>query len=521
MGSPRRRTSCLSSREFIRRVLPPTVSDNSIDSRSVTPSDTFRRDLILLACLSLLLRWVFRGRWLEGWDSVNFAYGVLHFDPLHHQPHFPGYPVYMAAAKLFHALGADPVAALALTGAVGGGLAVIPLMVLTREAFGSRVAAGAGLLYAVNPLLWLESEKAFSDPFGLLLLLSALAAAGLAYRRSRGFYAAGVLMGLALGVRLSYFPFLVPLAASCFQYSPSVDQGSRRNLLRMLNGGILGVGAWSLPLLFRFPSAALLQAGESHAEGHFTQWGGSIVTDPGALDRLTAFLWNLGPNGFGLWWPDAPQPVVRLLLTLLTLPLLVRGFRQLARAGWTAPFFWAFVPYALWALLGQNLTSVRHVMPLVALLIPVLAAGMATPFSPRSFLPLTFARAVPLLLLPVAVLLTASVSFPLLHLHATEPPTRVQAARYLRESHDHRSAWLLTWNSTRVLEWYAPEWASRVLADPPKALPNGERLLVLSDSPKLDALKRAGYTLRLLRQFERSRYVHTWFHRLDLWEARK
>src|SRR5258705_6827124 len=32
---------------------------------------------------------------LEDIDSINFALGLRHFDPALHQPHPPGYPVYM------------------------------------------------------------------------------------------------------------------------------------------------------------------------------------------------------------------------------------------------------------------------------------------------------------------------------------------------------------------------------------------------------------------------------------------
>src|SRR5205085_240330 len=33
---------------------------------------------------------------LEDIDSINFAFGLHHFDPALHQPHPPGYPVYIA-----------------------------------------------------------------------------------------------------------------------------------------------------------------------------------------------------------------------------------------------------------------------------------------------------------------------------------------------------------------------------------------------------------------------------------------
>ena len=37
---------------------------------------------------------------LEDLDSVNFALGVRHFDVAQHQPHPPGYPIFIALGKL-------------------------------------------------------------------------------------------------------------------------------------------------------------------------------------------------------------------------------------------------------------------------------------------------------------------------------------------------------------------------------------------------------------------------------------
>ena len=37
---------------------------------------------------------------LEDIDSINFGMGLRHFVPALHQPHPPGYPVYMAMGRL-------------------------------------------------------------------------------------------------------------------------------------------------------------------------------------------------------------------------------------------------------------------------------------------------------------------------------------------------------------------------------------------------------------------------------------
>src|SRR3954469_25761870 len=49
----------------------------------------------LLAALFVATHLPFLPQSLEDIDSMNFALGLRHFDPALHQPHPPGYPVYM------------------------------------------------------------------------------------------------------------------------------------------------------------------------------------------------------------------------------------------------------------------------------------------------------------------------------------------------------------------------------------------------------------------------------------------
>src|ERR1041384_2901670 len=49
----------------------------------------------VLAAICLLAHLPFLSPALEDIDSINFALGLHHYDPALHQPHPPGYPVYM------------------------------------------------------------------------------------------------------------------------------------------------------------------------------------------------------------------------------------------------------------------------------------------------------------------------------------------------------------------------------------------------------------------------------------------
>jgi hypothetical protein len=69
---------------------------------------------------------------LEDIDSLNFALGLRDFDPSLHQPHPPGYPVFIALGKLARLMGLSESHALAIWGPLFGVIAIFALIQLFR-----------------------------------------------------------------------------------------------------------------------------------------------------------------------------------------------------------------------------------------------------------------------------------------------------------------------------------------------------------------------------------------------------
>ena len=152
-----------------------------------------KRELAALAVLYLVAHLLYLPPTLEDIDSINFALGVRDFDVARHQPHPPGYPVFVALAKastaVLQAAGVrDPApAALALLSALAG-TALIPLLFALFRGLGAGVhlAWWAMAVAVCSPLMWFTALRPLSDMTGLALavatqvcLLSALVARGL------------------------------------------------------------------------------------------------------------------------------------------------------------------------------------------------------------------------------------------------------------------------------------------------------------------------------------------------------
>ena len=135
-----------------------------------------KRELAALAVLYLVAHLLYLPPTLEDIDSINFALGVRDFDVARHQPHPPGYPVFIALAntstavlQAFGARDAAP-AGLAVLSALAG-TALIPLLFALFRALGAAVhlAWWAMAIAACSPLMWFTALRPLSDTTGLAL----------------------------------------------------------------------------------------------------------------------------------------------------------------------------------------------------------------------------------------------------------------------------------------------------------------------------------------------------------------
>ncbi len=264
---------------------------------------------------------------LDGADSVNFALGLEDFDPALEQPHFPGYPVYIALCRLLVGAGFPEAVALSLPGVVASA-ALVPAVVALGRRLGLDTSAGIGaaLLLLAQPVLWLEGPRPMPD-----LLASACVWGALALAAGERPALGGALLGLALGVRIDLAPLCL-----CVIALPS------RARARFVAGIALGVALW-LPAFVSALGPGGLGRGAAFAVGHFSVWGSTALAGAGRDSAL---------HGIAL---GLTAPVLPLLAVLgaLRAPAPLRRFLACGLG-----------PYALWLLLGQNLASPRHFLPL-------------------------------------------------------------------------------------------------------------------------------------------------------------
>ena len=385
-----------------------------------------KRELAALAVLYLVAHLLYLPPTLEDIDSINFALGVRDFDVARHQPHPPGYPVFIALAKasasVLQAVGVrDPApAALALLSALAG-TALIPLLFALFRGFGAHIhlAWWAMAVAVCSPLMWFTALRPLSDMTGLafaaatqVCLLRALGARGLGAadvarglktpglqteiappgahdvgpgssdhgRSVRWLIAGAALCGLTAGIRVQAVMLTAPLLLAVLVWTRT-GLSSRGRLLALV-AALAGVLVWGIPLI----------AANGGLEGYLTALGSQAGEDfsgvvmlwttrqarVAALALLNSFVWPWEQYRFGV-----------AMLVLAALGAVRLGWRDRRALALCA---FAFLPYAVFHLLFHETATMRYALPL---LVPVaLLAAIAVDTLGRRTLTVASATAV-------------------------------------------------------------------------------------------------------------------------------
>lgn len=289
---------------------------------------------LALAAVTLLSRWPYRARVLYNWDAVQFALALREFDIAKHQPHPPGYLLYVGLGRLLNAWVSDPTLAYVALAMLFSAGTTFVLYWLARRMYDRATAVVAASLLAVSPLFW------FYGSVGLTYAGEAFAAtvvAWFAYRTlteggGRHLYWGAFALGLTGGIRQSVLLLLLPLWLGAAVVDIRSRPGPAPHRRLVLAGFILvgSVLAWLVPMMWLTGGPAAYVAASTQLYGSMllptSVLGGSLdVTLAQARYLIESTLVGLGP----------------LSLVALALPAYARrerwGGREWFLSVWIAP----------------------------------------------------------------------------------------------------------------------------------------------------------------------------------------
>jgi hypothetical protein len=373
------------------RVTPPGVARAGARLAAGTARLRPHVDLglgLALAAVTLLSRWPYRARMLYNWDAVQFALALREFDIAKHQPHPPGYLLYVLLGRALHAWFGDPTFAYVGLAMLFSAATTFVVYRLGRRLYDRVTATAAAALLAVSPLFWFYGSVGLTyagEAFGASLV--AWYAYGALRGSPRALYLGALTLGLMGGMRQSVLVLLFPL------WVGSAVLGIR-SLPRLLTAiGVLGgaVLSWLLPMIWLTGGAdAYIRAS--------TQLYGSVMVPTSVLEgslettlRQARYLAESVTVGLG-----------PLALAVLALPFYAR------RHGWGREdrflLAWMIPPAAFYTLVhfgqaGYVLTFLPALVLLLSrALVDTVAAGTARLRRPKWRRALTAAALVPMLL---------------------------------------------------------------------------------------------------------------------------
>lgn len=339
-----------------------------------------------LLVLSLVAHLPFLAPSLEDIDSANLALGVREFDVARHQPHPPGYPIFVGLAKLTTPLArawtpADAPSTqaeargLAIWAALLGALAALPLFLFYRALDGHAWRAALATAVALaNPLAWVTAVRPLSDIPGLAATLAALALLGGAFatqhgiarsttgygidrdalaRSGRLLVLGALVAGLAIGVRSQSLWITLPLLLLVL-----VDRAGRDVGGAVVGATItfsIGVLLWLVPLVLASGGPGAYIAAFTAQAGEDIEGVDLLATHPTPRRLALALL-----HTFVFPWVSTPLAAVVLVAAVVGAGACLfagrRALMVLVAVG---------VPYGVFHLFLQDTHETRYAIPVI------------------------------------------------------------------------------------------------------------------------------------------------------------
>jgi hypothetical protein len=199
---------------------------------------------LLLVLITILTRIPFTSKILSHWDSVQFTLATERYDITVHQPHPPGYFLYVMLGKFFNLFTGDANMSFITMSIIASSLTVFFVFLMAREMYDTKTAFWSSVLAITSPLLWFHGEVALTYIFDAFF---SVFFAFLCWKILNGQYRLIFISALVLafigGIRQSTLVFLIPLWLYSIRKSPY------KYIIISFALLVTGILSWFLPML--------------------------------------------------------------------------------------------------------------------------------------------------------------------------------------------------------------------------------------------------------------------------------
>lgn len=169
-----------------------------------------------LFVITVISRIPFTSRFLFHADSIHFALALKEYNITTHQPHPPGYFLYVMLGRLFNLFIEDENTLFIIISIIFSGLTVVAVYHLAKEIFDEKIALISSALTITSPNIWFHGEVALTyivEAFfsTLIAFLCWKIYADRGKNTDKYLYLSAIALGIAGGIRQNTAVFLFPL----------------------------------------------------------------------------------------------------------------------------------------------------------------------------------------------------------------------------------------------------------------------------------------------------------------------
>ncbi len=444
---------------------------NNITSDTDAPgsSTVIKTTLVFLSTFALYF--LTRSPELDVHDSVQFAMGIHDFNLWKHQPHPPGYPLFIFLGWIGDTVfGAGPDLSLHFVSAIGGALFIAVWFLIIRLQFNERFAWWVAGCLAITPAVWMTATKVLTDSLAAGLVSAEILATLYFLKRQRraALPAAALLGATAAGARPQLILVVLVILIAALWRGRATMKMSILTMALLIAGCLV----WLLPMSYmqwRLDPKMSLWSVYPHLAYQQWQWrldkpGTYIGAGDWSLRYLGARLAVHLLGWFGLGFGFLESPWVLGIGSVIVITGLASYFSRVQSLGdgefWRAHAPWALVHVAI--IFISLSPEQRYYLIIFPLLWVALLRGFLQMRWPWNW----SAVALPALILCVVIPLA-------IDNHRRESPS-LRLVRHLAElySADRRKDVVLLFNNVqRHVEWYAPGFVTFSKIPPASELP--------------------------------------------------
>jgi 4-amino-4-deoxy-L-arabinose transferase-like glycosyltransferase len=491
------------------------VNNRTPATDTLGPVTLIKAALLFLGAFALYF--ATRSPGLDQHDSVQFAMGVLDFNLWKHQPHPPGYPLFIflgwIGGKVF---GAGPDLSLHFVSAIGGALFIAVWFLIIRLQFNERFAWWVASCLAITPAVWMTATKVLTDSLAAgLLSAEILATLYFLKRECRAALLSAALLGAAAaGARPQLIVVVLVILITALWRGRATIKLSILTLIVLVAGCLV----WLLPMSYtQWRLKPEMSFWSVYPHLAYQQWHWRL-DKPGVY--IGAGDWSARYLGtrlafhllgwFGLGFGFIQSLWVLVIGSVIAIAGFASYFSRIRELGdgefWKLHAPWALVNFAM--IFISLSPEQRYYVIIFPLLWVALLRGFLQMRSPWNWAAVALPALVLYIVVPLAI-----------DNHCNEPPS-LRLVRYLARLYppDRRKDVVLLFNNVgRHVEWYAPGFVLFREVPPARDLPQGVAGATAIYTDNVKAPLPPGWYRIPLAVFKRSAIIFWEHHSVTLY----